>query len=141
MVNQKSKKRNFNGMSYHEVQRANSNRRDKLQKEDQKWLKANHFKNVGWVHVISLYVKIDEFLEQYHLEETSLDELFLEADRIGNKYQTDEEIETFNQQLAKEVSEIEAEIDRQFPDTEIEVVDFSRQSANASRKTAKPSKR
>ncbi|MDX2212834.1 MAG: hypothetical protein SFY66_06045 [Oculatellaceae cyanobacterium bins.114] len=141
MVNQKSKTRKFNGMSYHEVQRANSTLRVKLCKDDQKWLKDNHFKNVGWDSVINLYNKIEEFLERDELEETSLDELFLEADRIGHKYQTHTEIEAFNQQLAKEVSEIEVEIERQFPDTEMEIIDFSPKSTKTSRKPVKQSKR
>lgn len=140
MVVKKSKKRTFNELTYREVQCANSARRKLLQKTDQKWLKDNDFKNVGWDNIIRLYQKIDEFLAQYALNDSSLEDLFLEADRIGRKYQTDEEIEAFNQQLAKTTSEIEAEIERQFPDTEIEVVDFSGKSAR-SRKPVKPSKR
>ena len=34
-------------------------------------------------------------------ENLDLETLFAEADRIGNKYQSPEEIETFNQELAR----------------------------------------
>lgn len=125
MVNKKSKKRNFNGMGYVEIQRKNSERRKALKQEDQKWLKRNGYKNVGWENVIALYQKIEEFLEKSQFEDMSLEELFLEADRIGNKYLTPEEIQSFNQQLAQEVAAIEELVDQHFPDNEIEVVDFS----------------
>lgn len=141
MTAKKSKKRNFNGMSYRKTQRANSDRRHKLRKEDQKWLRGNGFRNVGWDNVIDLYNKIEGFLEQYRLEDFSLGDLFLEADRIGNKYLTDEEIEVFNQQLAKETNEIEEEVDRQFPDTEMEIIDFSQKATHKSRKPSKRAKR
>jgi C-terminal processing protease CtpA/Prc len=118
------KKRNFIGMSYHEIQRANSINKNKLSKKDRKWLKDNDYKNLGWDRVIALYQKIEELLQQEQFKDLTLEELFLEADRIGNKYLTKEEIAEFNQKLSKEVSEIEKEIDRQFPDTEVEVIDF-----------------
>ena len=121
----KSKKRNFNGMSYREAQRTNSANRSKLQKEDQKWLKDNGYRNFGWDSVIALYQKNKEFLDKYALEDLTLEELFLEVDRIGNKYLDSHEIEEFNQALSKELNEIADEIDKQFPDTEIEVTDFS----------------
>ncbi|NJN59109.1 MAG: hypothetical protein HC879_17235 [Leptolyngbyaceae cyanobacterium SL_5_9] len=69
---------------------------------------------------------MEELLEQDRLGKLSLGDLFLEADRIGNKYLTSEEIEISNQQLAEETNEIEEEIDRQFPDTEGESIDFSK---------------
>ncbi|MFM6845931.1 MAG: hypothetical protein ACKPKS_19455 [Dolichospermum sp.] len=62
---------------------------------------------------------------KYQVEDLTLEELFLEADRIGNKYLTEEEIQDFNQKLAKELNEISEEIDKQFPQTEIEIIDFS----------------
>lgn len=117
-------KRQFNGMSYREVQRANSQNRQKLHKPDQKQLKAESYKNTGWDSIIRLYQRIEEFLDRYQYEDLELDELFLEADRIGNKYLTSEEIEEYNQKLAKEVSEIEEAIDQQFPDAEVEIIDF-----------------
>ncbi|PSB21377.1 hypothetical protein C7B76_05295 [filamentous cyanobacterium CCP2] len=75
-----------------------------------------------------MYQKIEAFLDKYEFAELELEELFLEADRIGNKYQTDQERAEFNQKLAKEVSEIAEEIDKQFPDTEVEVIDFSKEN-------------
>lgn len=118
-------KRQFNGLSYREVQRANSQNRQKIHKPDQKQLKAEGYKNTGWDNIIRLYQRIEEFLDRYQYEDLELDELFLEADRIGNKYLTPEEIEEYNQKLAKEVSEMEEVIDRQFPDAEVEIIDFS----------------
>lgn len=128
MANSKRKARQFEGMSYRALQRINSKNQARLQKADQKWLKANGFKNVGWENVIPLYQKIQEFLEKYQLEEMSLEELFLEADRIGNKYLTAEEIADFNQKLAQEVDAIADLVDQQFPDTEVEIIDFSKKS-------------
>ena len=122
----KTQKRLFCGMSYREVQRSNSDRRSKLPKQDQKWLKAEGYKNVGWDNIIALYQKINDVSLQPDANEETLEELFLKADRIGNKYQTPEEIAAFNQQLAVEVNEIADEIDRQFPDTEMEFIDYSK---------------
>jgi hypothetical protein len=130
MTNKKSKNINFQGMSYQEVQRANSNNRNNLHKEDQRWLKDNGYKNIGWDDVIKLYQKIKDFLDKYQLQDLTLEELFLEADYIGNKYLSDQEIQEFNQKLAKEVNEIAEEIDKQFPDTEIEIIDFSQKTKN-----------
>jgi len=130
-----SHKRNFDGMSYREVQCANSSNRIKLQKEDQKWLKDNNHKNVGWNNVVTLHQKIKEFLDKYSLEDLTLEDLYLEADRIGNKYLDRHEIEEFNQALSKELNEISEEIDRQFPDTDIETVDFSDKTDKKSRKS------
>ncbi|WP_225977510.1 hypothetical protein [Nostoc sp. CENA543] len=118
-------KRKYQGMSYRLIQVNNSNNRLKLHKTDQIWLKENNYKNIGWNHVIALYEKITELLQEYHLNDLTLEELFLEADRIGNKYQTFQEINNFNQQLAVEVNAIAEAIDNQFPDTEIEFIDFS----------------
>jgi hypothetical protein len=126
MVSKKSIKKTFEGKGYREVQRTNSANRCKLCKEDRQWLKDNGYKNVGWENIIKLYQKIEEFLDKYRFKELELEELFLEADRIGNKYQTDQEREDFNQKLSNELSEIAEEIDKQFPDTEIEVIDFSK---------------
>ena len=134
MATQKSQKRNFNGLSYSHVQRTNSENRGKLKREDQKWLKDNGYKNVGWNNVISLYQKIEELLDQSRFEEMSLEELFLEADRVGNKYLTPEEIATFNQQLSQEVAEIGELIEQQFPDTEIEVVDYGKTPRKSQKK-------
>jgi hypothetical protein len=125
MTSRKTQKQKFNGMSYHEVQRSNSENRSKLSKENQKWLKNNKYRNVGWVNVINLYKKIEELLEKKSLEDLTLEELFLEAERVGNKYLTTQEIEAFNQVLSKELSKVENEIEKSFPDTDFEVVDYS----------------
>lgn len=126
MASPKKSRRIFQGMSYREVQFSNSKCRTKLHKEDQKWLKDNNHKNIGWDNIIILYQKIEDFFEKYALSDTTLEELFLEADRIGNKYLTNTEIEEFNQRMSKEVNEISEEIDKQFPDTEIEFINFGK---------------
>ncbi|BAY38927.1 hypothetical protein NIES2111_32760 [Nostoc sp. NIES-2111] len=115
-------------MSYRNIQIHNSKKRLKLHPEDQNWLKVNSYKNIGWENVIHLYEKIEEFFNKYQVEDLTLEELFLEADRIGNKYLSSQEIADFNQTLAIEVNEISEEIDKQFPDTEIEFIDFSKKN-------------
>ncbi len=129
MTDIKGKKINFKGMSYRDVQRANSKNRSKLYKEDQFLLKEKFYKNIGWNNVINLYQKIEDVLNRYQIEDLTLEELFLEVDRIGNKYLTIKEIESFNQNFSREVNEISDEIDKQFPDTEIEFIDFSKQTS------------
>ena len=111
-------------MNYRAVQRSNKFRRDKLTKDVQKWLKDNGYKNTGWNNVIKLYEKIEELRREEEIEDMSLEELFLEADRIGNKYQTDDERNEFNQKLAQVASEISEELDKQYPE-ENEVIDYS----------------
>lgn len=134
MASKKSRRRDFNGMSYVELQRCNSANRSSLKQEDQRWLKDNGYKNVGWDSAVNLYQKINEFLDKYQFEDMSLEELFLEADRIGNKYLTPQEILEFNQKLSKEVAEIGELIEQQFPDTEIEVIDYSKKTPNKAQK-------
>lgn len=134
MTEHKTKKTIFNGMSYRDTQRVNSKNRTKLKQEDIHWLKTEGYKNVGWNNVISLYHKIKDFLDKYQFDDLTLEELFLEADRIGNKYFTAQEIQETNQRLAKEVNEIAEEIDKQFPDTEIEFIDFSNKTKKTYRK-------
>ena len=123
-------------MNYRRVQKNNSRNRNKLKKEEQKWLKNNGYKNVGWENVISLYQKIEELLDKAKIDDLTLEELFLEADRIGNKYLTSQEIQDFQQKLSQEVNEIADEIDRQFPETEIEIIDFSKQTNKKYRRKA-----
>ncbi|MGF1512155.1 MAG: hypothetical protein ACFB5Z_00440 [Elainellaceae cyanobacterium] len=118
-----TKKRLFSGMGYREVQRSNSHRRSHLPKDNQKLLKRNGYRNVGWENVISLYQKINSLLEQTS-DEPSLEELFLEADRIGEKYQSAEEVQQFEQKMLKEIEQISSLVDQQFPDEEAEFVDF-----------------
>ena len=79
-------------MGYRKVQRKNSRNRSQLTTENQKWLKDNGYRNIGWNNVISLYEKIIELQDKERINDCSLEELFLEADRIGNKYFTSQEI-------------------------------------------------
>ncbi|MBN3927213.1 hypothetical protein [Nostoc sp. NMS4] len=125
MTDKKGKKRNFRGMSYRVVQLANSKNRSKLHKKDQIWLKENLYKNIGWDNVVNFYQKLEGFIDNYQFDEFTLEELFIEADRIGNKYLTNQEINEYNQRLSKEVNEVAEEIDKQFPETEMEFIDFS----------------
>ncbi|OKH28216.1 hypothetical protein NIES1031_05350 [Chroogloeocystis siderophila 5.2 s.c.1] len=83
---------------------------------------------------MNLYHKIEELLDKYKFEELTLEELFLEADRIGNKYLTYQEREEFNHRLAKEVNEIADSIDKQFPETEVEFIDFGSTTKKNSKK-------
>lgn len=124
MASNSKKKRLFSGMGYREVQRSNSQRKKHLSKADQTWLKENNYKNTGWDNVIRLYQKINDFLDQSQDDDLSLEDLFLAADRIGNKYQTPEEIQSFQQALSATVESIAKQVDQQFPDDEIEVVDY-----------------
>lgn len=112
-------------MGYRDVQRSNTNRRNQLSKTKRQLLKDKGYKNIGWDQVIILYQAINDITAQSDLGEDSLEELFIKADRIGNKYQTLEEISTFNQQLAEEVAKVADVIDRQFPETEMEVINYS----------------
>jgi hypothetical protein len=119
-------KKEFNGMGYRQVQRSNSDNKAKMQSERIQLLKNSGYKNVGWEKVTQLYLKIQEMSISPYLKNWSLDELFLEADRIGRKYQSVDEITTFDKQFTILSQEIDDEIDRCFPDTEVETIDFSR---------------
>ncbi len=124
-LQRKSAARTYQGLSYRSIQQNNSANRCKLPSKDQKWLKTNGYKNIGWDSVIQLYEKIADFKEQAELEDMTLEDLFLEADRIGNKYQTAEEVGKFQQAMAKEANAIADQIEQQFPQTQLEVLDFS----------------
>ena len=119
-------KKEFNGMNYRQVQRSNSDRKIELKSTEIQLLKNIGCKNVGWKKVTQLYLKIQEMLTSPYRDNWSLDELFLEADRIGNKYQSVDEITTFEQQFTILSHEINDEIERHFPDTQTEIIDFSR---------------
>lgn len=129
----------FNGMGYREVQRSNSNRRNKLEPDTQKQLKKRGYKNIGWNNVIQLYQKIDDLLAELESDGPTLEDLFLQADRIGSKYQTPEEIKAFNAQLNREVAAIADEIDKQFPEPESEFIDYSKQPNAVKKATRKNS--
>lgn len=124
MTKPNSRNRRFSGMSYREVQISNANRRSKLPKKQQDWLKENGYRNCGWDAVIKLYQKINDLLDQGDEDSPTLEDLFLQAERIGNKYQTQSERDDFNQQLMAEAQAIAEMVDQQFPDTDIEIVDF-----------------
>jgi hypothetical protein len=119
-------KKEFNGMGYRQVQRSNSDNKAKMQSEDVQLLKNSGYKNVGWEKVTQLYLKIQEMSISHYRENWSLSELFVEADRIGRKYQSADEIATFEKQVTMLSQEIDDEIDRYFPDKEVEIIDFSR---------------
>lgn len=132
MKKQKRQSRKFSGMGYREVQRSNSIRRSKLLETEQNWLRENSYKNIGWDNIIRLYQKINE-LEFKPDGKPTLEELFLNAERIGQKYQTHDEKEAFSQQMATTVNEISNQIDEQFPENEVEVIDFSQNSHSHSK--------
>lgn len=123
----KSKARTYKTLTYRQLQSHNKETRSHLKPDDRKWLKTHGYKNLGWENAIVLYEKIADFQAQYDLEDESLEELFLIADRIGNKYQTPEEIATFQAELNREVNAIADLIDEQFPDTEPEIIDYGTQ--------------
>ena len=121
-------KKKFQGMSYRQVQQSNSENRSELNREDQIWLKSNGYKNIGWNKVIELFYTIDKLRDKEKIKDWSLEELFLESDRVGNKYLTSQEINSFNQKLAEEVNKLSETIDKYFPDSENEIIDFSKRS-------------
>jgi hypothetical protein len=118
------------GLNYRDLQKANGQRRDRLAKADRAELKRLGFRNVGWDNVIRLSQRLDELLgpapdlDRPDPDLPSLESLFLEADRIGNAYQSAEEIAAFNQALAEASSAVDEAIDRQFPDNDVEIVHF-----------------
>jgi hypothetical protein len=118
-------KRLYQTMGYRQLQSQNTQKRQQLSKEQQQWLKKQGYRNIGWERVIQLYEKITEFLLGDSLQDVSLEDLFINVDRIGNKYQTQAEIDDFHRQLAKINQEIADEIDQQFPDNSVEILDFT----------------
>jgi hypothetical protein len=68
----------------------------------------------------------------------SLGELFLEADRIGNKYQTQAEIDAFNEAYSKAGNAIDELIDELYPDDgSTPAIGYTKLEAVAKAKTAK----
>ncbi len=138
--------RTFQGQGYRALQAANTQARAQLTAAQRRDLKAKKLSNVGWDNVIALYHALQKLgvlqpspasSEVTPYDDFSLEDLFLEADRIGNKYQTAAEVTAFQETLAQKAQEIADEVDRQFPDTQTEILDF-RDSATkpAARKTA-----
>ena len=119
-------KKEFNGMGYRQVQRSNSDSKAKITSDEIQLLKNSGYKNVGWEKVTQLYLKLPDMLTSPYRENWSLDELFLEADQIGQKYQSVDEIAIFEKQFTMLSQEIDDEIERHFPDTEVEIIDFSK---------------
>ena len=140
MNSKKSSARTFANMSYRKVQRKNSRNRSLLKIEHQKWLKNNGYRNLGWTNVINLYQKIAELQSKERIQDLDLEELFLEADRIGNKYLSDREIQVNQQKIACELDEISEVIDLQFPDNTLEVVDYSKSTNKRDRKKTQTKK-
>lgn len=120
MASPKKLTKTFQGMTYREVQRSNSIQRKQLPKIQQKTIKEAGFRNVGWQNVIDLYQQIEKLVTEL----PDLEDLFFEADRIGNKYQTAEERTDFQKKMAAVSMEMSELIDQQFPDTEVEIVSF-----------------
>ncbi|WP_199194091.1 hypothetical protein [Pleurocapsa sp. CCALA 161] len=116
----------FQGMNYRQIQHSNSENKSKLDQENQIWLKVNKYKNVGWTKVIELFRKLEELQDREKIKDWSLEELFLESDRVGNKYLTNQEINDFNYRLAREVNQISEIIDLQFPDSTIEIINYNK---------------
>lgn len=126
MSRKKSSARTFQGMNYRKVQRKNSRNRQQLTQESQAWLKKHNYRNVGWNNVIKLFKRIKEIQERETLKSLSLEELFIEADRIGNKYLDNKEINQRNQRIAQELNHIADIIDSQYPNQTVEVIDYSK---------------
>ncbi len=123
----KSKARTYKTLTYKELQTHNKEARSQLKSTDRQWLKTNGYKNLGWNNTIALYEQIADLQSQYDLENDSLEDLFLQADRIGNKYQTPEEISAFQAEFASEANAIAELIEAQFPDHEPEIIDYGTQ--------------
>ena len=119
-------KKEFNSMGYRQVQRSNSDNKAKITSDEIQLLKNSGYKNVSWEKVTQLYLKLQDMLTSPYRENWSLDELFLEADQIGQKYQSVDEIAIFEKQFTMLSQEIDDEIERHFPDTEVEIIDFSK---------------
>ncbi len=129
-----SKVKSYKGLGYKELQEDNRNKQGHLPQTDCDWLRANGYHNVGWDNVIALSDKIQSLKE---FKEWNLEDLFLEVDRIGKKYQDPEGIQAFQVAMASEAEQISEIIDQIFPDNEPEIINFSH---NCSPKTWQKSK-
>lgn len=126
MNRNKRKTKTFARLNYRQIQKKNSHDRLQLTTENQKWLKEHNYKNRGWSNVISLFKKIKELKDKENIKKLSLEELFIEADFVGNKYFSDQEINSRNLRIAQELNDIAEIIDAQFPDTTREIIDYSK---------------
>jgi hypothetical protein len=121
-------RKEFQGLGYRQLQRVNSTQKQQLQAEELITLKNEGHKNIGWESVIRLQKRIQELSTSVYRTGWDLDQLFLEADRIGQKYQSSTEIAVHEEQLTLLSMEIDDAIDEQFPDTEVEIISFSGKS-------------
>ncbi|MFA9202033.1 MAG: hypothetical protein ACEQSC_00580, partial [Candidatus Nanopelagicaceae bacterium] len=121
-------RKEFQGLDYRQLQRVNSTQKQQLREEELMILKNEGHKNIGWESVIRLQKRIQELLTSVYRKGWGLDQLFLEADRIGRKYQSSTEIAVYEEQLTILSMEIDDVIDEQFPDTEVEIISFSGKS-------------
>lgn len=125
MVVIKTKPKTFARMTYRQLQKKNKRDRAQLSKQDRIWLKTSNYRNIGWTNVINLFQKIKEIKEKESIRKLDLEQLFIEADLIGNKYLTGEEIQNRNLKIARELNEIADIIDAQFPDNTNEVIIYN----------------
>lgn len=125
MSYKQTKVRTFQGMGYRQVQRKNTRNKKLLVKEQQQWLKKNDYRNVGWQNVIDLFNKIQEIQQTENIKKLTLEELFIEADLIGNKYLDSKEINQHNLKIARELNEIADIIDSWSVDNTVEIIDYS----------------
>jgi hypothetical protein len=132
----KKNARIYKDCTYRSLQRTNSVERAKLSKFQQSTLASNGFQNIGWDHIIKLH---EELIKINLAQNTTLEDLFLNADRIANKYQSAEEISEFNQKMSESAARISDLIDSQFPpEDKVEFIDFgTKTTSNAQNKGRK----
>jgi hypothetical protein len=136
-------KRTYRDLDYPALQAQNSQQRAQLSLEQRRHLQQQGYKNVGWEKVIALAERLEQLRMPGEFADWSLDELFLEAERVGDRYQTPDEIARHRDQMAVETAAIEALIEQQFPDPDPEVIDFahrpSRPAASGTIRRSHPS--
>jgi hypothetical protein len=120
------KKQKFQGMGYREVQKSNSENWKKLDRQQQKALKEKGHRNIGWLFVTRLYLGIEDLNQDLHTDDTTLEELFLNASWIGDKYQTNEDKLAFRKALDQAIEETQILIDEHFPGGDIQMIDYSK---------------
>jgi hypothetical protein len=126
----------YKDFTYRSLQKNNSVERAKLSKAQQSALASNGLQNVGWDHIIKLR---EELIKISLAQNTTLEDLFINADRIANKYQSAEEISEFNQKMSESAARISDLIDSQFPPGDkVEFIDFgTKTTSNAQNKGRK----
>ena len=119
------KKKLYQNKSYRDLQVENKINRNALSKNQQHQLKIEGYKNIGWAKVIQLCEKLQQINLLKSVEDVTLEELFIDADRIGNKYQTKKEIRDFQERLNQVHQQIADSVDKLFPDNDVEIFDFT----------------